>query len=64
MFWPRFNLETLVVALLKFPFDPTQATLDEDLGTDEEGRGKKTLPAGRDRAGAFLRNITAAFVLN
>jgi hypothetical protein len=41
MFWPRFNLETLVVALLKFPFDPTQATLDEDLGTDEEGRGER-----------------------
>jgi hypothetical protein len=39
MFWPRFNLETLVVPLLKFSFDPTQPTLDEDLVTDEEGGG-------------------------
>lgn len=70
MFWPRFNLETLVVPLLKFSFDPTQPTLDEDLVTDEEGRGDKTPPAARDGAGmtfalrswSVLRVITAAFV--
>ena len=44
MFWPRFNLETLVVPLLKFSFDPTQPTLDEDLVTDEEGGGIKRRP--------------------
>jgi hypothetical protein len=73
MFWPRFNLETLVVPLLKFSFDPTQPTLDEDLVTDEEGGGgggDKTPPAARDGAGmafalrlrSVLRVITAAFV--
>jgi hypothetical protein len=74
MFWPRFNLETLVVPLLKFSFDPTQPTLDEDLVTDEirgeGGGGGGRPPAARDGAGmtfalrswSVLRVITAAFV--